>query len=193
MRNTLIYAVGFAILWFLIKMVFFTLGNSELGFNVGVATNGFFLLTIVALILWRKYRRPDTQKDLISDVKDTSKVGLFYIILMSISLVSYYSFVDTDYLTNRKNKRIDHHLQQIKTDEDYAQLQVIDIRLENVTKTEYIEHIKEQADMIMGLKTIVFGGFLAYSISAFIICFLLSLLFRNFLFNNIANTALEEQ
>ncbi len=182
MKKSFYLSFIFAAAWLLIKVIFYYLGDSETGFNVGVSTNLIFILAIVSIILWNKYRNMATKRDLISDVKDTTKPALLYVILMVTALTAYYSFLDTHFLPNRKNLRYDMEVQKIKSDADYAKMQKNDIRLEKVSKAEYLKNIKRGFDEQYTVKRIAFGGFIIFTIASFIYSFILSFLFRNFLF-----------
>ena len=113
MKKSFYLSIIFALAWIIIKILFYFLGDSETGFNVGVSSNLIFILAITSIVLWNKYRSSNPQKDLISDVKDTSKPALLYIILMVIFLTGYYSFLDTNFLPNRINKRYDIEVQKV--------------------------------------------------------------------------------
>lgn len=185
MLRSVIIAFIFAVIWFAIKVLFYFLGDSEMGFNVGVMSNLLFILIIIVLTLWTKFRKEGTEYgNIILDMKDSSKSGLFYVVVMSVLMVVYYSFIDKNYLVNRMNKRIEVETTTIKTENDYVRLQEMDIRLEKVTREEYFDNIKTQSEKIYNTKTIAAGGFLVLTITTFLYSLLISLLFRNFLFNN---------
>jgi len=184
MKRSYLLSLIFAVSWLLIKILFYFLGDSELGFNIGVSTNLIFILAIVALVLWTKYRDPSTKKDLITDVKDTSKPALLYVILMIIFLTAHYSFIDTTYLTNRMNIRYNLEVDNVRDDVHYTKMVENNLLLQQdkVTKEEYLTTIKEKIEEQYNVKTIAFGGFIVFTITTFIYSFLISFLFRNFLF-----------
>ena len=191
---------AFGLIWIIIKLSFFFSGNSEQGFYAGGITNILFILLICFWALKMKYDSLVTVSEVgavengmerkllpqdsnfLDDVKTSMKAAGKYILIVAAFVFIYYSLIDMEYGSRIIDSRVELAKEQTATDESWQKVLENAPQLENYTKEEYVQKVRESAEQWTspGRQTslTLFGLFLL----AIFYSILLVILFRKLLY-----------
>lgn len=166
-------------IWAIMKMIFFMTGFSEYGFNAGVLSNFLFIIIASFLALYHKYKSiRKSDSDTISDLIDASKLALTYIILSTVFMFVYYSFIDKHYLDNRAEARIETMREYVSDGDNFAQLKAQDEHIEVESIDEFMKIQEENIYRNYSKKVIIGFGFAIWIFVGLISSALVTIIFR---------------
>jgi len=155
---------GFGLIWIIIKLSFFFSGNSEQGFYAGGMANILFILLICFWALKLKYDSLVTisqegipengnqrkllpqDSNFLDDVKTSMKSAGKYILIVAAFVFIYYSLIDSDYSRRIIDQRVEMAKEQTATDESWEKVLENAPQLQNFSKEEYIQNVRESAE-----------------------------------------------
>lgn len=182
MKKALAFTYTLAMIWSIIKIVFYLRDDAEMGFNVGVMANILFVLLVIVITLWFKYKEVKLiDSSLISDIKDGLRKAMVYLILVSGMMVLYYGVLDKDFLQGRANARIEMERENAMTNEAFEEWKKSDDTLEDISLEQYMSNFEDGIRENYRIKTIVPGALLLMLILSIVYSLLVSLLFRKVL------------
>lgn len=183
MSDSVKTALTLAMLWAILKMVFYMSGNSEMGFNVGAMSNFLFIIAASAITLWFRFRViKRNESDTITDFTTAAKASILYVIFASTFSFVYYKTIDTQFLENRAQARVEQMDVLLSQEGKFEEIKAMDDHLtEDLTKETFMTNYAKNAREQMSIKYVVFYAFSIWIFVSMISAIVITVLFRQVL------------
>lgn len=137
--------VFFAAIWILIKLALFTfkIPNQE---KIGVYANLLLVLLTVFASLNQKIRLEKKLETYATNFKHCLKNAGIYIIIVTAYIFIHYKYVNPDYLKNKELNAI-----EMEMAKDFEVIKANTPTIQNVTKAEYEEKVREAAQTLSSI------------------------------------------
>ena len=97
MRITIKTGIIFALLWIIIKMIFFYTGAFKYNVVPSVLINILCLLLAITVGLYKNQKKDTESENTLHDIKNGMSVGITYSMIVSLFIFFYYSKVDPEF------------------------------------------------------------------------------------------------
>lgn len=150
-----------AAMWLAARFVagkFLTLENAR---NFGVLSNVLLILILIFLTVYFKYKVPREERPtFLSDMKDSMKSALKYVLGVVLAIAVYYSVLSNDIQVLRQS-RIEAFNEEISSDDNLAKIRSEHPELKDHTREQLVETNKENVERYISVQAQILGGVLA--------------------------------
>jgi hypothetical protein len=96
MGETVKIGIGFGLLWFIAKGIFFLI-DPLMSVSPAIFINMLLLLAAISFGLYRVILKETEDSNLLNDIKNGMKAGLAYTVVASISIYMFYAVINPEY------------------------------------------------------------------------------------------------
>lgn len=143
MRVTVKAGLGFALLWILIKMVFFWTGSLNYNIVPAVLLNMLCLIAAIGVGLYFYKRRETEVGNALNDIKNAMTAAVPYILVVSVFIYFYYNNIDPEYNQHQLSEAYTEIQKLLETPEGLQQVRESNPEFEVLTKEEIYKKLKQ--------------------------------------------------
>lgn len=182
MKKARSIAITLALIWILVKLVFFFLGRSTVGFEVGVLVNMLFILITIASTLWFKYREVTlVESTFLDDLKDTMKhAGIYIVLVLSFTFI-FLKVIEPDFLESKVREAVQAITEHLEVPGNLEEIKAQSPSPETVTKQDIIERTEETRRQLFSVGVTMSLSLFALFAVSMLYSVLTTLLFRKVL------------
>lgn len=182
MRVTVKTGIIFALLWMIVKMIFFWTG--EVGYDIRpvVMINMLFLMMAIAIGLYLLKRKNPTESNALTDIKNGLSAGLPYTILVSVFIYFYYSNIDPGYNEHQISTAYNAIYEKLEDPESLAEIKEQNPDFEVKTKEEILAEAKNNLEQNYNAKFTMTLSLLALLLLSTIYSIFISVVYRKIVF-----------
>ena len=146
MKPTVLTGLSFALLWIVIKMIFFWTG--ALGTNIvpAVLLNMLFLLLAISIGLFIHKKRVAEQGNALLDIKNAMSAGLPYLICVSVFLYFYYDRIDPEFNQHQISEAYTAVEKKLNDPQAFAEIKASNEEFEVMSKEEILANLKDNLE-----------------------------------------------
>lgn len=140
--------LSFALIWIVVKMVFFFTGNTSEGLVIMVFLNLLFILLVEYFSLRFKYKEVTlTDSNLLDDIKTCLRSAGLYVIVIVLFSVAYYNFLHPEFYSDRVTDTVTFAQEQASDPVYFEELVRRDTTMpEGTTPEQYVENVRQVAE-----------------------------------------------
>ncbi len=174
MKATTKYALVFASLWIILKIVLFQLQLGQDSFIIGIFANLLFILLAIFLSLIELGKQRNQPVSFLTDVKASAQSAMVYAVVIAAFIFVYNSYIDPGFGEARVASIIEFEMAKV---EDWDNIKsTLPADFQNMTKEEYAaktrEHFEKQYAPIRQATMSLLGLVVTGLLYAFLITFL---------------------
>jgi hypothetical protein len=143
MRVTVKAGLGFALLWILMKMVFFWTGSLNYNIVPPVLLNMLCLIAAIALGLYLHKRRETEVGNALNDIKNAMTAAIPYVLVVSIFIYLYYNSIHPGYNEHQLSEAYTDIQKLLDSPEGLQQVRNSNPEFEVLTKEEIYNKLKQ--------------------------------------------------
>lgn len=143
MRVTVKAGLGFALLWILIKMVFFWTGSLNYNIVPAVLLNMLCLIAAIGVGLYLHKRKETEVGNALNDIKNAMTAAVPYILVVSVFIYFYYNNIDPEYNQHQLSEAYTEIQKLLDTPEGLQQVRNSNPEFEVLTKEEIYDKLKQ--------------------------------------------------
>jgi hypothetical protein len=168
MKTSVKVALGMAMVWIIIDLVFFLAGFSLQFFSLGILINLFLLLVAISAGLFLTKKNTKFQESFfLDDFKTAAQSGIVYTLIVAGFTYMYHEYIDQGIQQTLRNDRMETFREMYPDKEAFAKLQEQDPQWQGKTFDSFIENQEDiTAGMISSFSVFIFHlmGFFVFSL-----------------------------
>lgn len=163
-------------------MVFFFIGRSAIGFEVGIFINMLFILITIATTLLFKYREVKlVESTFLDDLKDTMKhAGMYIVLVLSFTFI-FLKVIEPDFLESKVREAVYAITEHLEVPGNFEEIKAQSPAPEKVTKQDIIERTEETRRQLFSVGVTMSLSLFALFAVSMLYSVLTTLLFRKVL------------
>lgn len=180
--------IGFALalLWIIIKMIFFYANMSLHTYEASALINNFFLLCTISITLYLFLKKNNyAPTPFLTDVKQAVVGGFVYTIVVSLFSWFYYANIDTTYIDNKIELRMEAVKKALQTDKQLAEFKKSQPAMEMMTREEIYANIRKSATSTLSPKVAAIIMLLGFTMLTFLYSVVVTFFFRKILLRGV--------
>ncbi len=182
MKKARSIALTLALIWILVKLVFFFLGRSSFGYEVGVLVNMLFILITIAATLWFKYKEVTlADSTFLDDLKDGMKHAGMYIIIVLAFTFLFLKVIEPDFLESKVREGVQAMTEHLEIPGNFEKIKAESPAPDTVTKEYIIERTEETRRQLLSVGVTMSLSLFALFAVSMLYAVLTTLLFRKVL------------
>jgi hypothetical protein len=174
--------LSFTLVAIIIKMAFFMSGERSLGLMVAIPANIFFILALISITLYHKYKTVKLhESSVIDDVRAAMMPAAKFVLFICVFLFAYYEFIDPDFNAERMAQIIERSELFAQDEVAFQEFIDSDPTLKDMTPEEYVTAQKEKAEILNRPSIRLGASLLILTVLALFYSMAVSILFRKVL------------
>ena len=182
MRPALKSAIGFALLWIILKFIFMFTGVFQGEIFFTGLLNNFFLLSAIAVgLYYEKKKEGFGQGTALSDIKHGMVAAAPYTVIVAVFMYFYYEDINPNFVEDRVTERMDiiYDNMQRETYVDSLKLQNKDFKV--MTNEEIYRQIHDETENAFSPKSLLTFSLLGLLILGLTYAIFITVIFRKIL------------
>jgi len=186
MRITLKFGLLGAIVWIIVKMIFFIVGISETTIIPLVLLNMFFMLVSIAFgVYLHKKAEGFKQGNALSDIKAGMTTGVPYALVVSVFMYFFYEKINPDFIDQQIKKTEKELKKKLDNPKEFQKLRASNEDFEVKTKEQIHDSIMEFQHSMYSAKFTSVLGLLGMTFLATIYSIFVTIIYRRVLFRKL--------
>ncbi len=186
MKITLKFGLLGALVWILVKMIFFLAGSSDTTVTPSAMINMFLMLVSIALgVYFHKKAEGFKQGNALSDIKAGMTTGVPYALVVSIFLYFFYEKINPEFIDSRIAKTEIELKKVLENPKEFQQLRASNEDFEVKSKEEIYEAIMENQHSMYSAKFTAILGLLGMTVLATAYSIFITIVYRRILLRNL--------
>ena len=182
MKITVKVGIIFALVWILIKMIFFWTGMLEYNVVPSVMINILLLLASIAVGLYLQKRRATSSNNALHDIKNGMTAGVPYIVLVCLFLFTYYNKIDPAFNEHQIAEAHAGIQKLMDSPEGFKELQESNAEFEVMSRDEIFENLKKGPEGFYNAKSTTVVALLAMLLLATLNSIFITIVMRKVIF-----------
>lgn len=183
MKSPVGFGILFALIFVIIKMLFFFFGWFETNIVPTAFINMFLLLASISVGLYYYMRyRSGAVESMFKEAKQAVRAGLVYTVIVAGFLFVFYQYIDAAMIAKMQNDRIAAFSSGLDDPATFSQIRKSNEAFELMSKEEILAEVKSNVDQFVSARSVFLISLLSMLMLSMVYSILVTIVYRKVLF-----------